>query len=136
MSTKCVSAGNVPNTSRSASSAKLFAVRTNVVRLGNEFARVGWILAILLRARRRVFSRGERGKFPSVWISLSVKSIQSHGYPKYKKSAPNSKSHIEKSKASHEGKRRLTPATPKFSIAGILCPVSKKFDINAARLKV
>lgn len=38
---KCVNLGNVLSGSRSASSAKLFAVRTRVVRFGSEVARVG-----------------------------------------------------------------------------------------------
>ena len=45
-------------------------------------------------ASSSVEMRGDRGKFPSTWISLSVKSMQSRG-----------------------------PATPRFSIAAILCPV-------------
>ena len=86
-STKCVSTGKVPSTSKSANSAKLFAVRTNVVRYGSDCARVGWILEIRLRARRRVFRRGERGRFPRSVISLSVKSMQSCGYPQNIQSA-------------------------------------------------
>lgn len=35
-----------------------------------------------LRASRRVCIRGESGKFPRIWISLSVKSIESCGYMK------------------------------------------------------
>jgi hypothetical protein len=35
---------------------------------------------ILLRARRSVCNRGDRGKFPRICISLSVKSIASCGY--------------------------------------------------------
>ena len=75
--TKCVSRPNVANTSRSASSAKLFEVSTSVVRFGIEFASEGWILEILFRASSSVRNRGESGKFPSIWISLSVKSIAS-----------------------------------------------------------
>jgi hypothetical protein len=57
----------------------LFAVRTNVVRFGIEFASDGWMPEILLRARRSVRNRGDRGKFPRICISLSVKSIASCG---------------------------------------------------------
>lgn len=63
--------------SRSASSAKLLEVRTRVVRLGIEDASVGWMLLTLLRARRRVCSRGDRGKLERIVISLSVKSMAS-----------------------------------------------------------
>jgi hypothetical protein len=78
--TRCVSLGSVPRASRSASSAKLFDVRTSVVRFGIDCAMVGWIWATRLRARRSVERRGERGKLPRSWMSLSVKSIASCGY--------------------------------------------------------
>ena len=137
-----VSRGKVPNTSRSASSAKLFEVRTNVVRPGSEFARVGWILEMRLRARRRFRNLGERGKFPRVWMSLSVKSIQSHGCNYSVSTVPISKiqaaSHIvcrQQDRRAREGKKGgLTPATPRFSIEGILCPISM-IDAQLARSK-
>ena len=47
------------------------------MRLGIDFESAGWMLLILLRARRRVCRRGERGKLESVVMSLSVKSIAS-----------------------------------------------------------
>lgn len=49
------------------------------MRQGSEFARLGWIVEMRLRARRRVRNLGESGKLPSVWMSLSVRSMQSHG---------------------------------------------------------
>lgn len=79
INTRCVSLGNVDNTSRSASSAILFSVRTRVVRLGIEFASEDCMDAMRFRARRRVCNRGERGKFPNTCISLSVKSMASSG---------------------------------------------------------
>jgi hypothetical protein len=75
-----VSLGNVDSTSRSASSAILLAVRTKVVRFGIEFDSDGWMLDMRFRARRSVCILGERGKFPSIWMSLSVKSMASSGY--------------------------------------------------------
>ena len=74
---RCVSLVKCLSVSRSASSAKLFEVRIRAVRLGIEFASVDWRLLTLLRARRRVCNRGERGKFASEVISLSVKSMAS-----------------------------------------------------------
>jgi hypothetical protein len=55
----------------------LLSVKTSVVRLGMFFDKVGWIAAILLRARSSVRSRGLRGKFARVEMVLSVKSIAS-----------------------------------------------------------
>lgn len=74
---RCVSRGNFRSGSRSASSATLFDVRTRVVRLGIEFARVACILLTLLRARRSVCNRGDKGKLEMAVMSLSVKSIAS-----------------------------------------------------------
>ena len=74
---RCVSLVKFLSTSRSASSAKLFEVKTKVRRFGIELGRVGWMVVTRLRARRRVWSLGESGKFPSTLISLSVKSIAS-----------------------------------------------------------
>ena len=73
----CVSLGKFFKGSRSASSTRLFAVRTRFVRLGIELARLGWMLETRFRARRRVRRRGERGKLAMVVISLSVKSMAS-----------------------------------------------------------
>jgi hypothetical protein len=47
--------------------------------LGVDVASVGWIAATRLRARRSVVMRGERGKLPRTWMSLSVRSIASCG---------------------------------------------------------
>ena len=51
-----------------------------MVRLGREVASVDWMLLSLLRARRRVRSRGERGKLERAVMSLSVKSMASWSY--------------------------------------------------------
>lgn len=80
ISTSCVSRENFPSTSKSDSSVKLLDESTRFVRLGIEFGRVDWIEEIRLRASKRVRIRGESGKFPRIWISLSVKSIESCGY--------------------------------------------------------
>ncbi len=69
-----MSRGKLLSGSRSASSARLLAVRISVVRLGREAARVGWMLVMRLRARRRVRRRGERGKLERAAMSLSVRS--------------------------------------------------------------
>lgn len=58
----------------------LFDDRTRFVRFGTEVTSVGWMLDTRLRARRRVERRGERGKLPRIWMSLSVKSMASWGY--------------------------------------------------------
>jgi hypothetical protein len=50
------------------------------VRLGREFASEGWMLEMRLRASNKVCNRGDRGKFPKSWMSLSVKSMASCGY--------------------------------------------------------
>lgn len=76
-SVRCVSFVKCLSVSKSANSAKLFCVRIRHVRFGIEFASVGCMLVIRLRASRRVRSRGERGKLERVEISLSVKSIAS-----------------------------------------------------------
>ena len=75
-----VSRGRSRKGSRSASSAKLFAVRTRVVRLGRFVARFDWMVVRRLRARRRVRRRGEFGKLERETMSLSVKSIASCGW--------------------------------------------------------
>ena len=77
---KCVSLGNFPSTSRSASSAKLFDVSIRDVRLGRLLGTRASIVLIRFLASRRVCSRGERGKFERAVISLSVKSIASWSY--------------------------------------------------------
>ena len=38
------------------------------------------MLEMRLRASNRVCNRGDRGKFPKSWMSLSVKSMASCGY--------------------------------------------------------
>ena len=79
-SDRCVRYLNELKTSRSANSATLLDVSTRVVRYGIAVATVGWMLDTLLRASRRVRTRGERGKLPRTVMSLSVKSIASCGY--------------------------------------------------------
>ena len=80
---RCVSREKFRSGSRSASSAKWLEVRVKVVRLGREVASVDWMLLSLLRARRRVRSRGERGKLERAVMSLSVKSMASWSYIHY-----------------------------------------------------
>jgi hypothetical protein len=63
--------------SRSAKCASRFAVRTSVVRFGSDVDRVGAMVPTRFWARRRVCSRGERGKLERWVIELSVKSIAS-----------------------------------------------------------
>lgn len=75
-----MSRGKCLSTSKSASSAKLLDVRIRVVRFGRDAARVGCMVVILLRARRRVRRRGERGKLARAVMSLSVKSMASWSY--------------------------------------------------------
>jgi hypothetical protein len=77
ISTRWVSFAKALSGSRSASSAKLFDVRTRVVRLGIDLASAGWMLVTRLRASRRVRRRGESGKLESCVMSLSVKSMAS-----------------------------------------------------------
>ena len=45
-----------------------------------EFAIVGWTLETRFLASSSVVILGDRGKLPSTWMSLSVKSIESWGY--------------------------------------------------------
>lgn len=45
-----------------------------------EFAIVGWTPETRFLASSSVVIRGDRGKLPSTWISLSVKSSESWGY--------------------------------------------------------
>ena len=63
--------------SKSPSSKMLLFVRTSVVRLGTDKWIDGDIADIRLFARRSVRSLLSRGRFPSVMIELSVKSIAS-----------------------------------------------------------
>lgn len=79
-SDKWVSLLNFDNGSKSASSERLFAASAKTCRFGMELARVGWMVEMRFRARRSVFRRSERGKLPSCWMSLSVKSIASCGW--------------------------------------------------------
>lgn len=51
-----------------------------MVRFGNEFASVGWMLLTLFRASRSMRNRGERGKLERAVMSLSVKSMASWSY--------------------------------------------------------
>ena len=74
---RCVSRGNFPSISKSASSAKLLDVSIRVVRLGRLFGTRGSIVLIRFLARRSVCSRGESGKLDRAVMSLSVKSIAS-----------------------------------------------------------
>jgi hypothetical protein len=78
--TRCVNRGKDPKTSRSASCFKSFEARTRFLRFGMAFDRVGWMADIRFRASSKVVIRGDRGKFPRTWMSLSVKSIESWGF--------------------------------------------------------
>ena len=77
---RCVSRGNFPSTSRSASSAKLLDVSIRVVRLGRLLGTRGSIVLTRFLARRSVCRRGERGKLERAVMSLSVKSMASCSY--------------------------------------------------------
>lgn len=79
ISTRCVSRANLASASRSDSSDRLFEASTRFVRLGMAFGRLGWIVATRLRASRSVCIRGDSGKLPRFWMSLSVRSIESCG---------------------------------------------------------
>ena len=119
---RCVRRGNLPSTSRSASSAKLLDVSIRVVRFGRLFGTRGSIVLIRFLARRRVCSRGERGKLERAVMSLSVKSIASWSC------CVRLLSHIHitqyekfiKGRLLSKGMNIHTFAAPKFSIAGIL----------------
>lgn len=80
INTRCVSRANFPSTSRSDSSARLFELSTRVARLGIALGRLGWMVETRLRASRSACIRGDSGKLPRIWMSLSVKSIESCGY--------------------------------------------------------
>ena len=77
---RCVSRKNFPSTSKSASSAKLFDVRTRVARFGIEFGSVDCMELTRFLANNNVCSLGDSGKFPKRVTSLSVKSIASWSY--------------------------------------------------------
>jgi len=77
--TRCVSLLKVARTSKSANSAKLLDARTRFLKLGIEWAIEGWTLETRFLANSSVVILGDKGKFPSTWISLSVKSIESCG---------------------------------------------------------
>lgn len=62
--------------------------------------------------------RSESGKLPSCWMSLSVKSIASCGCGR----TDQLSFALEKWRDFFSWRGLLTPATPKFSIAGILWP--------------
>jgi len=78
-STRCVRCCSDPRGSRSASSRRLFDSSWRFVRFGIDLAIVDCIVAMRFRARSRLFNRGDSGKLPSTWISLSTKSIESWG---------------------------------------------------------
>jgi hypothetical protein len=100
--------GNLLRGSKSASSATLLLLRTSVLRLGIDWNRFGCMFVILFLASSRVDSLGLRGKFVIEVMSLSVKSMASCG-----------------------------PATPRFSIVGILWPTClEKEYINWARSSI
>lgn len=66
--------------------------------------------------------RGERGKLARSWISLSVKSMASCGYL-HQPLLPIPYCLISlEMRDMRKGRSKLTPATPRFSMAGILCP--------------
>lgn len=78
-STRWVNRANLPSTSRSDSSVKLFDARTKFLRFGMAVGSAGWMTDTRLRASSSVRIRGDSGKLPSTWMSLSVKSMQSWG---------------------------------------------------------
>lgn len=63
--------------SKSVSWASLFFVSTSVVRFGRLALRFACMVVMRFCARNRVRRRGVRGKFPSIAMSLSVKSMAS-----------------------------------------------------------
>lgn len=91
---RCVRLWHLLSPSRSPISLTRFDVNTKVVRLGSCSPILRSTFWMRLRAHSSVLSLGDSGKLESVVISLSVKSIASCG-----------------------------PATPRFSIVGILWPV-------------
>ena len=128
--TKWVSRAKLRNGSKSASSAKLLDVKTRFRRFGSEVARLGWILLMRLRARRRVCRRGERGKLERVGMSLSVKSMASWSCSAFQLDLQSSPARF----CWGYSKEGRTFATPRFSMAGILCPARLGYDINGAHL--
>lgn len=114
--TKCVNRDKPRRLSKSANSVKLFEVKTKLVRWGTDDASVGWICLMRFRARRSVWRRGKKGKFPREVMELSVKSIASWSC---------CEKNMSMSLGTSRSKTRKGPPTfaiPKFSIAGILCP--------------
>lgn len=93
--TRCVSFVHLVNPSISTSSRTLLFASIKVVRFGISSAILLSTVCIRFRAHNSVFNRGDNGKLPNVVKSLSVKSIASCG-----------------------------PATPRFSMVGILWPVT------------
>lgn len=81
--------------------------------------------------------RGERGKLPKILMPLSVKSIASRGCSRSTGGeCQQGKSRHIRANKEVVGEIR-TPATPRFSMAGILCPVfarSGSSPINSALL--
>jgi len=66
MMTRCIKEFIRESGSISASSFMLLLFNTKHDKLGTESARLCCIVEMRFRARRRVFNRGESGKFPSV----------------------------------------------------------------------
>ena len=130
---RCVSRWNFPSISKSASSARLFEVRIKVVRFGIEFGSAECMLLTRFLASSNVWSLGDSGKFDSVVISLSVKSIASWSYKSFLLSHALSLSLRAFKREQVRDKKKQTFATPRFSIAGILWPMILVHDINGAR---
>lgn len=92
--TKCVNLPHLVNPSKSTNSLTLLLASITVVKFGTLSQILRSTPCILFLAHNSVFNRGDSGKFPRTVRSLSVKSMASWG-----------------------------PATPRFSIVGILWPV-------------
>lgn len=78
-----------------------------------------------LRASRSVCIRGDSGKLPRIWMSLSVKSIASCGCTGLHALATQARVEGDRSNERHMevgggGCLLRTPATPRFSMVGIL----------------
>lgn len=122
---RCVNRPSRRNGSRSASSAMLFCVRTRFVRLGVDRASAGAMCATRLRASSSVRSRGEKGILEMETMSLSVKSIASWSWTHRSRQSParSSVGRVRGELLPHQ--MLLTRATPRFSSAGILCPICR-----------
>jgi len=75
--TRCVNFEHFVRPSISASSRTLLFASINVVRFGIPSAILLSTVCIRFLAHNNVLSRGDKGKFPSVVKSLSVRSIAS-----------------------------------------------------------